>query len=85
MSRRRQRKVKTGLASGIYVPPNLANPTRKSDLEMESSLLEPLVLLGVEAEQLGRAVPADLRFLKRNQQAEAQDLLSEVSFVEFGA
>src|SRR5688572_12072936 len=57
-----------------------------SQFKVESTFLELLVFVRVEAEQLRRAMPSGhLRFLERNEQPKAQDFLAEVALVQFSA
>ena len=55
-----------------------------SHFKIESALLELLVFVRVKAEQLCWAMTTGhLGFLKRHQQAKAQDLFAEVPLVQF--
>ena len=55
-----------------------------SKLKIKSAFFELFVFVCVETEQLRRAMPARHEcFFERKEQAEAQDLFSKISFVQF--
>ena len=54
-----------------------------SHFKIESAFFELVVFVRVEAEQLGWAMPpSHLCFLEWYKQAEAQDLLSKITFIQ---